>query len=43
MTYTALAVLGVLAALALDRWVVRTRVTSTRDWWSVRAWAACWP
>ena len=37
MTYTALAVVGVLVALALDRWGLRTRVTSTRDWWSAYA------
>jgi lycopene cyclase domain-containing protein len=34
MSYTALAVVGVLAALVLDRWVARTRVTRTRDWWA---------
>ena len=34
MTYTALAVVGVLAAVVLDRWVARTRLTSTRTWWS---------
>lgn len=33
MTYTALAVAGVLVALAVDRWVARTRITSTKDWW----------
>jgi lycopene cyclase domain-containing protein len=37
VTYTALAVAGVLLALALDRWGLRTRVTSTRDWWSAYA------
>lgn len=37
MTYTALAVLGVLVAIALDRWVARTRLTSTRDWWAAYA------
>lgn len=37
MTYTALAVIGVLAALVLDRWVARTRLTSTADWWSAYA------
>ncbi|WP_210443393.1 lycopene cyclase domain-containing protein [Nocardioides sp. SYSU D00065] len=37
MTYTAIAVVGVLAALALDRWVARTRLTSTRDWWAAYA------
>lgn len=34
MTYTGLAVAGVLAALALDRWGLRTRITSTRTWWA---------
>ena len=33
MSYTALAVVGVLAALALDR-LVGTRLTSTRSWWT---------
>lgn len=37
MTYTALAVVGVLVALAIDRWVARTRLTSSRDWWSAYA------
>ncbi len=37
MTYTALAVVGVLAALVVDRWVARTRLTSSRDWWSAYA------
>lgn len=37
MTYTALAVIGVLVAVVLDRWVARTRLTSTRDWWSAYA------
>ena len=37
MSYTALAVVGVLAALTIDRWVARTRLTSTRDWWSAYA------
>ncbi|MCY7400734.1 MAG: lycopene cyclase domain-containing protein [Nocardioides sp.] len=37
MSYTALAVLGVLAALAVDRWVARTRLTTTRDWWAAYA------
>ena len=37
MTYTALAVVGVLVAVVVDRWVARTRVTSTRDWWSAYA------
>jgi lycopene cyclase domain-containing protein len=33
VSYTTLAVLGVLASLALDRWGLRTRLTSTRPWW----------
>ena len=37
MTYTALACLGVVVALVVDRWVARTRLTSTRDWWSAYA------
>lgn len=37
MTYTELAGLGVLAAVVLDRWVARTGLTSTRDWWSAYA------
>ncbi len=34
MTYTAIAVVAVLAALALDRGAVRTRLTATGTWWS---------
>ena len=34
MTYTAIAVVAVLVAVALDRWVAGTRLTSTRTWWS---------
>jgi lycopene cyclase domain-containing protein len=37
VTYTALAVLGVVAAVVLDRWVARTRLTGSRDWWSAYA------
>ena len=37
MTYTAIAVVAVLAALLLDRWVARTRLTTTRDWWAAYA------
>ncbi len=37
MTYTVLACVGVLAAVVLDRWVARTRLTSTGDWWSAYA------
>lgn len=34
MSYTAIAVLAVLAALALDRWVTRTRLTGSGGWWT---------
>jgi lycopene cyclase domain-containing protein len=34
MTYTAISIVAVLAALALDLWLARTRLTSTRTWWS---------
>ena len=34
MTYTAIAMVAVLAALALDRWVARTRLTTTVAWWT---------
>lgn len=34
MSYTLLAVLAVPAAVILDRWVARTRLTSTAAWWS---------
>lgn len=37
MTYTALAVTCVVLAVVLDRWVARTRVTSTGDWWAAYA------
>lgn len=37
MSYTALAMLAVVLAILLDRWVAGTRVTSTRDWWSAYA------
>ena len=37
MSYTLLAVLCVPIAVAIDRWVARTRITSTRDWWSAYA------
>lgn len=33
MTYTAVAVIGVVVAVVLDRWLLRTRLTSTADWW----------
>ena len=34
MTYTAIAVVAVLAAVALDRWAARTRLTASRPWWA---------
>ncbi len=37
MTYTAITVAAVLAAVALDRWGARTRLTTTRTWWSAYA------
>ncbi|MXG91592.1 lycopene cyclase domain-containing protein [Nocardioides flavescens] len=33
MTYTMLAVVSVVAGLAVDRWLLRTRLTSTATWW----------
>jgi len=37
MTYTEITVVAVLATIALDRWVARTRLTSTATWWSAYA------
>jgi lycopene cyclase domain-containing protein len=34
MTYTAITVVAVLAAVALDRWAVRTRLTGSASWWA---------
>jgi len=34
MTYTAIAVVAVLAAVALDRWGARTRLTTSGTWWT---------
>ena len=34
MTYTAITVVAVLAAVALDRWLARTRLTSSPTWWA---------
>ncbi len=34
MTYTAITVVAVLLAVALDRWGARTRLTTTAAWWS---------
>lgn len=37
MTYTTLTVVAGLAAVALDRWVARTRLTTERTWWAAYA------
>jgi lycopene cyclase domain-containing protein len=37
VTYTALAALGVLVAVVVDRLVARTRLTGSRDWWTAYA------
>jgi lycopene cyclase domain-containing protein len=34
VTYTAIAVLAMLAAVVLDRWAARTRLTTTGAWWA---------
>jgi lycopene cyclase domain-containing protein len=34
MTYTAIAVTAALAAVALDRWAARTRLTASGTWWA---------
>ena len=34
MTYTAICVVAVAAVVVLDRWVARTRLTTSRTWWS---------
>ena len=34
MTYTAIAVLAALAAVGLDHWGARTRLTSSGTWWA---------
>jgi lycopene cyclase domain-containing protein len=34
MTYTAIAVVAALAAVALDRWAARTRLTASGTWWA---------
>ena len=41
MTYTALAALAVPLAVVLDRWVLRTRLTSTASWWLAYAIIVC--
>ena len=37
MTYTVLTVVAGVAAVALDRWVVRTRLTTAARWWATYA------
>lgn len=37
MTYTGIAVVAAVAALVLDRWVARTRLTSSGTWWTAYA------
>jgi lycopene cyclase domain-containing protein len=34
MTYTGIAIVAVLVALALDRWAAHTRLTTSRTWWT---------
>jgi lycopene cyclase domain-containing protein len=34
MTYTAICVVAVLAAVVLDRWLARTRLTGSGTWWT---------
>lgn len=34
MTYTAIAIAAALAAVALDRWAARTRLTASGTWWA---------
>lgn len=34
MTYTAIAVVAALAAVALDRWAAHTRLTTSGTWWA---------
>jgi lycopene cyclase domain-containing protein len=37
MTYTAITVVAVLAAVGLDRWAARTRLTTSSTWWTAYA------
>ena len=34
MTYTAAAAVGIVGAVVLDLWVLRTRLLATRQWWA---------
>jgi len=34
MTYTAIALVAALTAVALDRWAARTRLTTSGTWWA---------
>ena len=37
MTYTGITVVATLAALVLDRWALRTRLTTSGTWWTAYA------
>jgi len=37
MTYTALGVVAVVTAVVVDRWVARTRLTTSATWWTAYA------
>ena len=37
MTYTAVAVVAAVSAIALDRWLVGTRLTASAGWWTAYA------
>lgn len=37
MTYTTIAAVAVVVAVAADRWVFRTRLTGSRTWWTAYA------
>lgn len=37
MTYTALAVIAVIASVCVDRVITRTRLTTSRTWWAAYA------
>lgn len=37
MSYTALAAIAIVVTVAVDRWVTRTRLTSSAGWWTAYA------
>ena len=37
MTYTTAACVGIVLAVVLDLWVLRTRLLATRQWWAAYA------